>query len=301
MRVITGGETSSVLQSAQHRVFVEGSNDEEIDPVVIRELLSANGLAQLDVKPMGHCDNVRSAAQALIRHHPSYYFLIDRDDQDQTAVDRSWSDFPNPETHNIIIWRKRELENYFIDPDYLKESEFLKDGITVQGLKKRVLDECNRRLFLDAANLTLLALHREVRGPFANHFGNPDEFQTREDGAKRLEDLAALSGKAQAVSDTLSKDAVTERYSTYIDVLSGGTIPLQYGVGNWLAQMSGKEIFRCIAGPCFRVTARDGSTLQGKGKNKEIAKRLLRLSIDRQPDDFRQLVELLTARVEASR
>lgn len=112
MKARTGGDASSVLQSAQHRVFVEGSNDEEIDPVVIRELLRANGLAQLDVKPMGHCDNVRSAAQALIRHHPTYYFLIDRDDQDQPTVDRSWSDFPNPETHNIIIWRKRELENY---------------------------------------------------------------------------------------------------------------------------------------------------------------------------------------------
>jgi hypothetical protein len=103
--VITGGEASSVLPSEQHRVFVEGSNDEEIDPVVIRELLLANDLTQLDVKPMGRCDNVRSAAQALIRHYPTYYLLIDRDDQDQTTVDRSWSDFPNPETHNIIIWR----------------------------------------------------------------------------------------------------------------------------------------------------------------------------------------------------
>ncbi len=109
MKTRIGGDASSVLQSAKHTVFVEGSNDEEIDPVVIRELLRINDLAQIDVKPMGHCYNVRSAVQALIRHHPSYYFLIDRDDQEEDAAERSWSDFPNPDTHNVIIWRKREL------------------------------------------------------------------------------------------------------------------------------------------------------------------------------------------------
>lgn len=298
MKARTGGDASGVLQSARHTVFVEGSNDEEIDPIVIRELLRVNDLMQIDVRPMGGCDNVRSAAQALIRHHPSYYFLIDRDDHDQATVERSWSDFPNPETHNVLIWHKRELENYFIDPGYLMESRFLK--VAEQKLRQRILDECRRRLFLDAANLTLLTLHREVRGPFASHFANPDEFQTRSDGAKRLEECAALSGKTVSVANVLSKNRVTALYSAFVDDLSGSAIPLQYGVGNWLERMSGKEIFRCIAGTCFQVTARDGRTLRGKEQNKEIAKGLLGLAIDRQPADFRQLVDLLSARVAAN-
>ena len=290
MRIRRGGPPS-----AGHTVFVEGRNDEEIDPVVIRELLRVNELTQIDVRPMGGCDNVRSAAQALIRHHPSYYFLIDRDDQDQALVDRSWSDFPNPDTHNIVIWRKRELENYFIDPDYLVRSPYLR--IDEVELRRRVLDECNRRLFLDAANLALLALNRQVRKPFASHFGNPDEFRTRLDGAKRLEESSALPEKATSVAETLSKDAVTMSYSTFVDDLSGGVFPLRYGTGSWLDRMSGKEVFRCIAGPCFRVVARDGRTLQGKEQSKEIAKGLLGLPVDRQPADFRQLIEMLRVRV----
>jgi hypothetical protein len=297
MKTRIGGDASSVLQSTKHTVFVEGSKDEEIDPVVIREVLRINDLAQIDVKPMGHCDNVRSAAQALIRHHPSYYFLIDRDDQGEDTVERSWSDFPNPETHNVIIWRKRELENYFIDPEYLDRSPHLK--VKERDLRQRVLSECNRRLFLDAANLTLLALHRDVRTSFADPFRNPEEFQTQAEGVKRVEGLAALLDKATSVAETLSKGAVTGLYSTFVDDLSGGAIPLQYGIGSWLERMSGKEVFRSIAGSCFKVTALDGKTLQGKEQNKEIAKGLLRLPIDLQPLDFRQLVDLLRARVAA--
>ncbi|WP_295430134.1 hypothetical protein [uncultured Thiodictyon sp.] len=298
MKIQSGGDATRVLQSAGHSVFVEGSSDEEIDPVIIKELLRINGLTQIDVRPMGGCENVRSAAQALIRHHPSYYFLIDRDDQDQAAVERSWSDFPNPETHNVIIWRKRELENYFIDPDYLMGSRFLK--VPEPVLRQRILDECNRRLFLDGANLTLLALHRSVRTSFASHFANPDDFRTRSDGEKRLEELAALFDKATAVAATLSKNAVAVLYATFVDELSGGAIPLQYGVGSWLERMSGKEVFRCIAGTCFQVIAADKSTLQGKVQNKEIAKGLLELPIAQQPADFRQLVDLLRTRVAAN-
>jgi len=295
MKTKIGGDASIVLQSAKHTVFVEGSKDEEIDPVVIRELLRINDLVQIDVKPMGHCDNVRSAAQALIHHHPSYYFLIDRDDQEDDEAERSWSDFPNPDTHNVIIWRKRELENYFIDPDYLVRSPHLR--IDEVELRRRILKECNRRLFLDAANLALLALNRQVRKPFASHFGNPNEFRTQRDGAKRLEELSALLEKATSVVETLSKDAVAMSYSTFVDDLSGGVFPLEYGTGSWLDRMSGKEVFRCIAGPCFQVVARDGRTLQGKEQSKEIAKGLLGLTVDRQPADFRQLIEMLRVRV----
>ncbi len=215
MKIQRGG-----APSAGHTVFVEGSNDEEIDPVVIR------------------------------------------------------------------------------DPDYLMGSRFLK--VTGPELRQRILDECNRRLFLDAANLTLLALHRKVRTPFAGHFRNPDEFPTQSDGAKRLEGHAALLDKAASVAGTLSKGTVAGLYSTFVDELGGGTFPLQYGVGNWLERMSGKEVFRSIAGSCFQVIARDGRTLQGKDQNKEVAKTLLGLPIDRQPADFRQLVDLLKARVAAN-
>jgi hypothetical protein len=114
--------TPTSIVNRVHKVFVEGSNDEEIDPIVIKELLRINGLTQVQVLVMGGCDNVRSAAQALFHEHPSYYFLIDRDDQDAQTVENYWLNFPDPATHNLLIWRKRELENYFIDPSYLQNS-----------------------------------------------------------------------------------------------------------------------------------------------------------------------------------
>jgi hypothetical protein len=280
---------------APHKVFVEGSRDEEIDPVVIGELLNMNDLEIIEVRTMGGCDNVRSAAQALVRHHPSYYFLIDRDVQDEQTVETSWQNFPDPTTHNLLIWRKRELENYFIDPSYLQNSSYLK--VTEAELRKRILEECNRRIFLDAANLTLMAIHREVGRPFAQHFCNLQEFQSEAAGAQQLDGLSALAEKAKSVADCLENNAVKQKYSEFVSELSGGQLPLQYGSGTWLERLSGKEIFRGIAGPCFKVTGGGGEILQGKVQNKEIAKGLLRLPLVQQPTDFQQLVELLKKRV----
>ncbi|MFM8333919.1 MAG: hypothetical protein ACKN9T_19810 [Candidatus Methylumidiphilus sp.] len=298
MKLQLGVDATRALQGARHKVFVEGSNDEEIDPIVVGELLRLNGLTQIEVRPMGGCDNVRSAAQALIRHHPSYYFLIDRDDQDQEVVEHSWVNFPNPETHNMLIWQKRELENYFIDPDYIEKSSFL--NVPVKKLKEYILKECNRRIFLDAANLTLLKLHREARKPFASNFCDPQLFSSKADGMHQLESLPAFESKSTSIADLFAKDAIRELYSDFVCDLSGGILPLNYGSGTWLERMSGKEVFRCIAGPCFKVTTANGSTLQGKLQNNEIAKQLLALPLDQQPADFQRLCNLLKARVSSN-
>ncbi len=298
MKLQRGVDATLALQSASHKVFVEGSADEEIDPIVISELLRVNGLTQIEVRPMGGCDNVRSAAQALIRHHPSYYFLIDRDDQDEAVVESSWGNFPNPVTHNMLIWHKRELENFFIDPDYIGKSLFLK--ITMKTLRQRIIKECNRRIFLDAANLTLAALKRRIRSQFAPDFGNPAQFKTEADGARILDKSPELEDKRSSFADIFEKSAVNKTYFDFVHELSGGSLPLRYGSGAWLERMSGKEIFRSIAGSCFRVEAANGTILQGKDQNKEIAKQLLTLPLDQQPRDFQLLVNLLEARVKST-
>lgn len=298
MKAIVGGDAAQVIQGAQHSIFVEGSDDEAIDPVVIRELLRVNDLPQVAVKPMGGCDNVRSAAQALIRHHPSYYFLIDRDDQDVQSVERSWTDFPDPDTHNVIIWRKRELENYFIDPDYLAASAYLR--IAETALRQRILAEANRRVFIDAANLTLLALNRELRRPVTSYFSDPSEFLGRTDGEAKLRALEVLEESANAVAAAVSASEVVRRYTDFVDDLSGGVIPLEYESGSWLGRMSGKEIFRVIAGAAFKVKAVNGRVLQGKTQHNEIAKELLRGQLAAQPTDFQALVGLLRARVSVN-
>jgi hypothetical protein len=295
MKLQRGVSATQVLQGAKHKLFVEGNDNQEIDAVIIQELLKNNELTAIEVQTMGGCDNVRSAAQALIHQHLSYYFLIDRDDQDQTTVDKSWQNFPDPNEYNMLIWHKRELENYFIAPDYLGKSSFLKPDINVE---QRILNECNHRLFLDAANLTLYALSRELRKPLAiKHFANPAQFQNKNDGILQLEQLTGLANKTTDVINILEKETIKKIYSDFVDELSECVVPLQYGSGTWLERMSGKEVFRVIANDCFQVLDASNVLLTGKEQNKQIAKELVKLPIEQQPSDFQELINLLKNRV----
>jgi hypothetical protein len=291
MKLQRGIHATEVNQNARHKLFVEGKDNQEIDPIVIKELLDNNNLTAVGVSTMGACENVRSAAQALIKEYPSYYFLIDRDDQAQEAIEKSWQNFPSPDECNMLIWRKRELENYFINPDYIEKSTYLKPGIDI---RKNVLDECNLRIFLDAANLTLYSISRELRRPLPiKHFKNPEEFKDQDAGMFKLEGLSAMSDRKVSVATVLEKNTVKSRYFEFVEELSGGTTPLQYGLGSWLERMSGKEIFRVLANQCFEVKDLEDNLVKGKEQNKIIAKGLVKLSIEQQPHDFQNLVKLL--------
>jgi hypothetical protein len=295
MKLQRGINPTQVNQNARHKLFVEGKDNQEIDPIVIKELLDNNNLTAVGVSTMGACDNVRSAAQALIKEYPSYYFLIDRDDQDQENIDKSWQDFPNPDKYNMLIWHKRELENYFINPDYIEKSTYLKPGIDI---RKSIFDECNLRIFLDAANLTLYSISRELRRPLPiPHFKNPAEFKDKDAGILKLDGLSAMSDKQASVATVLEQDTVKNRYSEFIEELSGGMTSLQYGLGSWLERMSGKEIFRVLANQCFEVKDLEGNLVKGKEQNKIIAKGLVKLPIQEQPQDFQNLVKLLQNKV----
>lgn len=296
MQVQRNVNATQINQNAQHKLFVEGKDNQEIDPTVIKELLDNNNLTAVSISTMGGCDNVRSAAQALMKEYPCYYFLIDRDDQDQVTVDKSWQSFPNPDEFNMLIWHKRELENYFIDPDYIQKSTYLKPEINI---RQRILDECNRWLFLDAANLTLYSISRELRKPLPiQHFRDRDEFRDQNAGRLKLESLSTdLDDRKISVTSVMEREVVNQRYVEFIQELSGGTMPLQYGVGSWLERMSGKEIFRTITNQCFEVRSLAGNLVTGKDKSKIIAKELTRLPLEEQPSDFQSLVNLLQNKV----
>lgn len=296
MKIEYGVEASEALQSAKHKVFVEGGSDGEIDPVVLDALLRTNGLAQIDVAAMGGCSNVRSAAQALVNQHPSYYFIIDRDDQNHVDVERSWDEFPDITTHNLIIWRKRELENYFCDPDYLKNCDYL--SCEPEKLSETILKECRRRMFMEAANLAILAIHRELKRPVAKHFANVSKFKTSTNAENELISLASIIDGRKQIGKTLSTPSLKRLYRQFVAQLSGGTFPLEFGHGEWLQLMSGKEIFRSIAGPCFEVLDVHGKKLTGKPQNIEIARNLLSKPLAIQPFDFQEIIRVFTERAK---
>lgn len=115
MRVEDSVRPEQVRQSARHTLFVEGARDDAFDPTVLKRLFG-----MITVKALGPSHHIRAAAEAMYAHHPEHYFIIDRDFHDDTDVERTWSRFPDPEFSNLLMWRRRELENYFIEPAYLR-------------------------------------------------------------------------------------------------------------------------------------------------------------------------------------
>lgn len=290
--------SEQINQRTQHKLFVEGKDNQQIDPIVIQELLRANDLGVIEVLTMGSCDNVYNAAQALVHQHSSYYFLIDRDERDQIIVDNSWRNFPNLNTHNILIWHKRELENYFIDPEYICKSSYLKSNIDIQ---QKILDECNRRLFIDAANLTLYKLKSELRDvsitkPIFKYFGEVNLFKKEQDGLLELENRLLILNST-LLTKPLRQNNIAQIYANFLEELSGGQFPLKYNSGNWLQRMSGKEIFSILSNEYFEVKDASNKLLSGKEKNKQIAKQLVKLHIQEQPQDFQNLVNILKERI----
>jgi hypothetical protein len=298
MKQVIGGDAAIARQSARHKLFVEGSTDEEIDPAVIREFLTRNGLAQIEVVATGGSSNIRNAADALLREHPTYYFLTDRDAQDDARVEESWRNFPDLTKKNLLIWRKRELENYFIDPDYIKKSRWLKSNVSHQSLSNIILKEARRRLFMDAANLVLIELNAGVCAHFAKHFGEVAQFKTETRALTILTSYYQIADKLSEVKAQLEQGNIEAIFRRYVAELSGGQIPLQYGTGAWLERMSGKEIFNCIINTCFSVKDADGHEVTHKRKATEVAKDLLRQPIDEQPSDFVALLGLLQTRMQ---
>jgi hypothetical protein len=300
MKQIIGGDAAIARQSARHKLFVEGATDEEIDPTVLREFLTRNGLSQIEVVATGGCSNIRNAADALLREHPTYYFLTDRDAQDDDRVEESWANFPDLTKKNLLIWRKRELENYFIDPDYIKNSKWLKPKVTEAKLRAAILKEAQLRLYMDAVNLVLLELREKVCAPFPKHFADVSRFRTETAAMSILTAYDQITDKLSDVQRTLEQSVIEASFHRYVTELSGGQIPLQYGPGTWLNRMSGKEIFSAIINSCFAVQDAQGNPVTGKKKATEVAKDLLRRPKDEQPSDFVTLLGLLETRVRTN-
>lgn len=281
----------AVRQSASHVLFVEGSGTGALDPTVLDELVGQF----VRVQPLGPSFHIRSAAQALSAYHPTYYFLIDRDHLDNRTVEASWNRFPDPKTDNLLIWRKRELENYFIVPEYVAQSPFL--SVSADQLKDRILTACRKRLYLDVVNLVIVQVREELKQNWVELFGRVSDFQTRNAALKMLLDLSAFPKRKKETSRIVGKASLKRAFESWLDDFTGGLDALEYGEGNWLDLIRGKDVFRTIAGNCFRVRDAQGQTLQGGRKYHQVAKSLTQLPVDRQPSDFVQLSELLENRI----
>lgn len=292
LQVRTGVRPEEVRAGGNHVLFVEGSEDGSLDQAVVRALLSET----LRIETMGPSYSVRSAAQALSRHHPTYYFLIDRDHYEDDFVERCWQDFPNPDTDNLLIWRRREIENYFLDPPFLAESAYCL--ISETELMTMLIQAAKERLFLDVANLVISSVREEQKSTWIEHFSNPQEFASKREAVKALTCASEFGERKQRVSSMVSKDELAKRFEVRLEMMTGGTKQLKYGSGCWVEMIRGKKVFsQLLNSGGFEVRDASGRKLAGKEMAQEVVKELAVKNVVSRPTDLSDLQQQIKRRV----
>lgn len=293
--VKTGIRTEEVRLQGQHVLFVEGKDGNSVDPKVLDELFDRS----IRIEPLGPSFCVRSVAEALFSNHPTYYFLIDRDHHDSDFINRCWNNFPNPETNNLLVWRRREIENYFLEPEYLHQSKFCK--VSLNELERKVLRFANERLFIDAANHVVTSIREELKRNWIQTFSNPAEFSNKEIALQKLKNAKEFDQHRANVDQKVSSDEVERRFHECLDVMTGGQEQLAFGVGDWLQMVQGKKILaQVINSGCFQVRANDGTPVTGREKINEVVKDLLQKDSSIQPADFIALKQLIDTRINGA-
>ena len=292
LRVRTGIRPEEVRFDGQHVLFVEGNDANALDPTVLKELFDS----PLQIEPLGASFSVKSVAEALHPYHPTYYFLIDRDHHGNDFINLCWRNFPDSNTHNLLIWRRREIENYFLEPDYLVQSQYCR--VEKDELEQQILKFANKRLFLDAANHVVVSIREELKRNWIEKFSNPNEFSSKEMALEKLKRANEFEQHRTNVENKVSVEEVERRFCECLAAMTSDQEQIAYGQGDWLDMVQGKKILsQVINSRSFQqVKAADGKVLQGREKINEIVKDLL--GKDEQPADFVELRRLITRRID---
>jgi len=274
-----------------HSLFVEGSD--YFDVSVLNQLFETHLYPQniyakkINIIQLGKSANISSAAENFYKSHTKYYFLTDRDNTKIDYIENCWANFPSKETKNLLIWRKREIENYFIDPEYIKYSDYLKSDIDFGKIEEAILKFANERLFSDVANVVLQEFDRCSKNKINQNLSEKDAIGQLKDNFQKMKKDCPV----------LTSTQIQQLFDEKLAIYKGNSKKLQFGKGEWLNLISGKEIMNSIFNNYFDVKGDFGQPpLTLKDKNKQIVKNLLKKDFSQQPTDFQQLVDLIKTR-----
>jgi Protein of unknown function (DUF4435) len=290
MKVETGFPASDVNQSSKHVLYVEGSDDSEIIKYLLNEHVKSSSVR---VMPIGSSDDIASAARAIHAFHNEYYFLIDRDYREPDMVEKSWANFPDTEKSNLLIWRKHELENYFLEPDYLRKSpHFVMDkSLRLEDFMAAV---AQKRLYFEAVNKVIMECRESLRLNWVGILGSPDAVCDYAQAEAILLGKPEFAQKLTEFSEMISTDALKQRLQDSIQLFTGGGDKIIFGQGEWINVMPGKEILNQVINRYFPVKDREGKIIRNMDKKKkEVGRSLTSLPLEEQPADFQELCRLI--------
>ena len=161
-------------------LFVEGGDAGAFDPVTLSELLKQI----VRIEPLGSSFYISSVANALYPSHPQYFFLIDRDHHSDEFIEQCWNDFPLSNTRNLIVWRLREIESYFLDAGLLTLSIHCVG--TKDEVRKKIFGCARDRMYFDVSNSTIVRLREEMKTTWVKKFINPLSFPSEDIAIKNL-------------------------------------------------------------------------------------------------------------------
>ncbi|EHQ36014.1 hypothetical protein [Methanoplanus limicola] len=287
-------DPKEAITDAKHILFVEGDSKNSIDPKVLRLLLGNN----INVLPLGPSAHIRSAAKSLYRYHPSYYFLIDRDHFTDEEVEECWGKYPDPDRDNLLIWRLRELENYFLNPSFLGKSRFCK--ISEEELEEEVLKIVRKRLYMETANHVIIRIREDFKKNWIKIFTNPNDFTDRKDTVDLLTTTLHSGNYTKKVWNALSKREIESLFEYYHDKITQGSENISFDNPKWLKYVKGKKILSGIIGSpsFFEVRDRAGNKIEKKAKLDFIIRDLLLDDNIVKPGDFTELKKLIEKRIQ---
>jgi hypothetical protein len=288
IRAETGTRPEEIRQAAEHTLFVEGLADDGFDSGVLLDLLWKT---KITIRGLGPSRYVKAAADALHPNHPHYYFLIDRDHNSDEEVEKSWQKFPDPSFSNLLIWRKREIENYFLTPDYFLLSPYA--NTTKEAYETILCQEAAKQVFLDAANMVITTIREQLKQEWIAHFETIAGFENADAARTRLIQLPNWEAQRKKSEKLLKRDAIEKQFSEHIkNLLDGEPLP-KLGKGRWLDLMHGKRLLKIMVSKCTHVTDRNGAVVNGKEKLRQFIRSLMELPFSQQPTDFQSLYNLM--------
>jgi len=241
-------------------------------------------------------DAVRSDARHVLFVEGGGDDAIDRDHHNDDFVEQSWHNFPDSGSRNLLVWRKREIENYFLDPDYLARSKYFIGS--VNQLRQFVMARAQHRLYIDVTNSVIVSLREVIKKNRVQTFTDPGALPTRDVALQALTDLGMCNEFRCLADQELANETIQAAFDDTLCTMTGETDvtrdQLRLGSGKWIDMMRGKKLFaEIVASNLFRVDGRDGNPISGARERNAVARELLQRDDVTQPPDFEQLKHII--------